>query len=57
MRKVSHRKNPPSDPHAYCKWIEDKIVKKDGVLIELIGSYTGDALRAAVHTYWMMDTA
>ncbi|MCK4963699.1 MAG: hypothetical protein KAS54_01355, partial [Dehalococcoidia bacterium] len=22
---VSHKKNPPKDPHAYCKWLEEKI--------------------------------
>lgn len=25
VRVVSHRKNPPRDPHAYCKWLEEKI--------------------------------
>lgn len=25
VQVVSHRKNPPTDPHAYCKWLEEKI--------------------------------
>jgi hypothetical protein len=58
VRKVSHKKNPPKDPHAYCKWIEDKITKGDELLLELIKTYkSGDVLRAAVQTYYRLDTA
>jgi len=29
VRVVSRRKNPPRDPHAYCKWLEERLGGKD----------------------------
>ena len=38
IRVVSHRKNPPSDPAAYCAWIRRKIEGGDSHIMELLAA-------------------
>ena len=45
---VSHKKDPPSDPDAYCAWIERKIKGGDSALMEFLAA--GD-LDAVIYLY------
>lgn len=54
VRVVSHRKNPPSDPQAYCAWIRRKIEGGDREIIELLAAGNIDATIKFYHQ-WLID--
>jgi hypothetical protein len=58
VRKVSHKKNPPKDPKAYCAWIQKKIEGEDPVFFEIFTKYKewGVDLRATVFSYYRFET-
>lgn len=36
VQVVSHKKNPPSDPHAFCRWLEKKITGGDPLIAKFL---------------------
>jgi len=54
LRVVSHRKDPPSDPSAYCAWIRRKIEGGDSHIIELFAAGKIDETINLYHQ-WVWD--
>jgi glyoxylase-like metal-dependent hydrolase (beta-lactamase superfamily II) len=54
IRVVSHRKNPPRDPKAYCAWIRRKVEGGDAVVLEMLAAGNIDGTIKLYHQ-WLLD--
>jgi len=58
VNKVSHKKDAPSNPKAYCGWLQSKIEGEDPVFFEIFEKYKewDVDLRATIFSYYRFET-